>query len=110
MAMGHPAPQEDLDDLPAWVMVVRARTLGDDLPAWIAGLRARVARGHLARLGRIDFGDGLPALRAEHAVHLMLADLDDFEDMDPDEAADPVNIARRAGLRGDFRILQLLFG
>ena len=90
--------------------VLRTSTPTAFLTPWIKELRARVARGHLARLGPIDFGDGLPALRAEHAVHLMLADLDDFEDMDPDEAADPVNIARRAGLRGDFRILQLLIG
>ena len=34
------------------------------LTPWIKELRARVARGHLARLGPIDFGDGLPALRA----------------------------------------------
>ena len=80
------------------------------LTPWIKELRARVARGHLARLGPIDFGDGLPALRAEHAVHLMLADLDDFEDIDPDEAADPVNVARRYRLLGDFRLLRIRIG
>ena len=87
---------------------VRVATPTDALMAWIAELRARLARGDLAALGPIDFGDGLPALPAEHAVQLMLTELDDFEDMAPDEAADPVNIARRASLLADFRLLQFL--
>jgi len=89
---------------------LRTSTPTDDLIAWIAGLRARLARGDLARLGPIDFGDGLPALPAEHTVLLMLADLDDFEDMAPDEAADTVNAARRDKLLADFGTLQSLFG
>ena len=78
--------------------------------AWIADLRARMEHGNLTALGPIDFGDGLPALQAEHAVRLMLADLDDLEAMTPSEANDPVNVARRASLLADFRVLRLLFG
>ena len=89
---------------------LRTSTPTDDLIAWIAGLRARLARGDLARLGPIDFGDGLPALPAEHTVLLMLADLDDFEDMTPDEVNDPVNVARRDVLLTSFSILRTLIG
>jgi hypothetical protein len=78
--------------------------------AWIAELRARVERGDLTALGPIDFGDGLPTLTAEHAVQLMLTDLDELEAITPSEANDPVNVARRASLLADFRTLQLLFG
>ena len=85
-------------------------TPDDSLMAWIAELRARRERGDLAALGPIDFGDGLPALPAEHAVQLMLADLDEFEAMAPNEANHPVNVARRASLLADFRTLQFLFG
>jgi len=69
-----------------------------------------VEHGGLAALGPIDFGDGLPALPAEHAVRLMLNDLDEFETMAPDEVNTPANIARRARLLADFRTLRLLFG
>ncbi len=75
---------------------------------WIAQLRARLDRGDLATLGPIDFDDGLPALSAEHTVHLMLADLDEFEAMAPGEANDPVSVAQRACLLAGFRVLQVL--
>ena len=78
--------------------------------AWIAELRVRLDRGDLAVLGPIDFGDGLPALPTEHTVQLMLADLDDFEDLTPDEANDPVNVARRDVLLTNCRILRTLIG
>src|SRR5262245_45304491 len=78
----------------------------DNLLAWIAKLRARLDRGDLATLtpGNIGFRTGDPP--AELTIRIMLADLDSFADMDPDEAADPVNIARRASLLADFRTLQ----
>ena len=76
---------------------------------WIAELRTPLSRGDLAKLGPIDFDDGIPALSAEYTVQLMLADLDDFEDMDPVEANNPANVARRARLLADFCILRLLF-
>ena len=82
----------------------------DVLMGWIAELRAPLSHGGLAKLGPIDFGDGVPALPAEYTVQLMLVDLDDFADMTPDEAYDPVNIARRASLLVDFRTLQFLLG
>jgi hypothetical protein len=79
------------------------------LMEWIAALRAPLNHGALAKLGPIDFGDGLPALPAEYAVQLMLLDLDDFADMTPDEADDPATATLRARLLADFRVLQLLF-
>ena len=51
---------------------------------------------------------GIRALPDAHAIRIMLADLEGFEDMDPDEVGAPVNVARRASLLADFRALQLL--
>ena len=82
----------------------------DSLVSWIAELRSRAERGDLAALGPVDFGDGLPALPAEYAVQLMLADLDGFEAMTRSEANDPANVAQRASLLADFRTLQFLLG
>jgi hypothetical protein len=69
----------------------------DNLMSWIAELRTRLDRDH-----------GIRALPDAHAIQIMLADLDGFEDMDPDEVGAPVNVARRASLLADFRALQLL--
>jgi hypothetical protein len=80
----------------------------DDLAAWIADLRSRLARGDLATVAAIDIGYGTSAVPAERLVRIMLADLDSFEDLGPDEAVDPVNLARRTGLLADFRVLKLL--
>ena len=82
----------------------------NSLTVWITGLRTSVERGDLAPLGPIDFGDRLGALPAEHAIRLMLVDLDEFEAMAPSEANDPINVARRASLLADFRALQFLIG
>ncbi|HZO26538.1 MAG TPA: hypothetical protein VFH48_11190 [Chloroflexota bacterium] len=73
-------------------------------------MRARFDRGELATLGPVDVGHGTDALPAQDAVRIMLADLDDFEDMTPDEANDPVNVARRDVLLTSFRILRTLIG
>jgi hypothetical protein len=81
-----------------------------DLRAWIAELRERLDRGDLTRRASVDIGHGTADLPLALAVRVMLADLDSFEAMDPDEAEDPVNVARRASLLADFRTLQLLFG
>jgi hypothetical protein len=78
----------------------------DSLGAWIAELRARLDRGDLAMLDPIDIGYGTYNLPAARTIQIMLADLDEFDDMDPDEATDPVNVARRASLLADFRALQ----
>ena len=48
--------------------------------------------------------DALPY--PKHAI--VLADLDEFEAMAPGEANAPVNVARRASLLADFRLLQFL--
>jgi len=49
-------------------------------------------------------------LPAEHTVGIMLADLDDFEGIEPDEADDPVNAARFHSLLNDFNRLRELIG
>src|SRR5262245_48778821 len=80
----------------------------DDLMAWISELRARLDRGELAALDSIDVGYGARILRAEHTIQIMLMDLDSFDEMEPADAADPVNVARYLGLLADFRVLRLL--
>jgi hypothetical protein len=86
----------------------RAATPTDAFMAWIAELRARLNRGDLAQLPPVDIGHGTDILPTEHTVRIMLADQDHFDDMDPNETADPVTAARRARLRVDFYIPQLL--
>jgi hypothetical protein len=77
---------------------------------WIAGLRARLERGDLATLTTVDIGHGNGGMPATHTIRVMLADLDRFEAMDPDEAEDLVNVARRARLLDDFRFLRHFIG
>jgi len=80
----------------------------DDLMSWIAELRARVDCRHTEMLPPIDLGHGTHALRATYALRIMLADLDRFEAMGPDDADDPANVARRTNLLADFRAVRLL--
>jgi hypothetical protein len=80
----------------------------DELAAWIADLRARLDRGDLATLGPVDVGHGTDVLPAQDTIRIMLADLDGFDDMTPEEANDPVNVARRDVLLTSFRILRTL--
>jgi hypothetical protein len=82
----------------------------DKLAAWIVDLRARVDRGELATVGSVDVGHGTDAMPAQDTVRIMLADPDDFEDMTPDEAIHPVNVARRDVPLTSFRILRTLIG
>ena len=49
-------------------------------------------------------------LPAEDTVRIMLADLDDLNEMTPDEANDPINAARRDVLLTSFRILRTFIG
>jgi hypothetical protein len=79
-----------------------------EITGWIADLCARLDRGDLATLGPVDVGHGTDVLPAQDTIRIMLADLDGFEDMTPDEADDPVNVARRDGLLTNFRILRTL--
>ena len=78
----------------------------DELAAWIADLRVRLDRGDLATLGPVDVGHGTDVLPAQDTVRIMLADLDGFDEMPPDEADDPVIVARRDVLLTSFRILR----
>ena len=80
----------------------------DELAAWIVDLRARLDCGELAELGPVDVGHGTDVLPAQDTVRIMLADLDGFDEMTPDEANDPVNVARRDVLVTSFRILRTL--
>jgi hypothetical protein len=82
----------------------------DELAAWIADVRARLDRGDLATLGPVDVGHGTDVLPAQDTVRIMLSDLDGFDEMTPDEANDPVNVARRDVLLTSFRILRTYIG
>ena len=62
----------------------------------------------LQTLAPIDLGHGTHALQAARTIRIMLADLDRFRNMTPDEADDPVNVARRTSLLADFRVLRSL--
>ena len=82
----------------------------DELVAWIADLRARLDRGDLATVGPVDVGHGTDIMPAQDTVRIMLADLDGFDEMTPDEANDPVNVAHCEVLLTSFRILRTLIG
>ena len=84
--------------------------IANDLDSWIAELRARLDRGDLATVAPVDIGQGTHVMPAEHLIRVMLADLDSYADMTAAEANDPVNVARRVGLIGDFRLLRILIG
>ncbi len=65
----------------------------DDLADWIAELRSRVARGELDGQGTLDVGDGV--LPVGLAARIMLADLDHYEDLTPEQRRDPLIMSRR---------------
>ncbi len=80
----------------------------DDLATWIDELRGRVARGALD--GQADVvvaGDMMPAGRA---ARIMLADLDHYENLSPEQRQDPLIEARRRLLLHDFRRLREQIG
>jgi len=97
-------------------MIVTLITLiGEDLTneeftGWIADLRARLDRGDLATLGPVDVGHGTDLLPAQDTIRIMLADLDGFDEMTPDEANDSLNVVCRDVLLTSFRILRTLIG
>jgi hypothetical protein len=82
----------------------------DELDAWIADLRARLDRGDLATLDPVDVGHGTHILPAQDTIRIMLADLDGLDELTPDEANNPVNVAHRDVLIINFRILRTLIG
>ena len=81
-----------------------------DLDEWISDQRARLDRGDLATVAPVDIGHGTHIMPAAHLVRIMLADLDSYADMTAAEADAPINVARRDGLIGDFRLLRILIG
>ena len=81
-----------------------------EIAAWIPDLRARLDRGDLATLGPVDVGHGTDVLPAQDTIRIMLADLDGFDEMTPDETNDPFNVARRDVLLTNCRILWTLIG
>ena len=80
----------------------------DNLTSWISELRARLDHGDLQTLLPTDLGHGIHASRSMHAIRIMLADLDRFQDMTPGEVVDPVIVSRRTCLLADFRVLRFL--
>ncbi len=80
----------------------------DDLAAWIADLRGRVARGELDGRGSFDVGGA--ALPVGLAARIMLADLDHFDDLTPEQRRDPLVMSRRLHLLGDLWELRAQIG
>ena len=81
----------------------------NELHAWIADLRGRVARGELAGLGPIPI-DGAAVLGTATVVCIMLADLDHYDDLSPEQRQDLLVEARHRLLLGDFRRLREQIG
>ena len=71
----------------------------DELAAWIANVRIRLDRGDLATIGPIDVGHGTDILPGQDTIRIMLAELDEFDEMTPDEVDDAINVARQDVLR-----------
>jgi hypothetical protein len=81
----------------------------DNLDAWIAELRDRLARGELDGGAPIEIG-GLRLPSAQLAARIMVADLDHYDDLSPEERGDWLVEARRGMLLRDFRRLRALIG
>jgi len=71
----------------------------DDLKAWITKLRARLEHGEFIDTPPIDLGYGTGPLPAEGTIRILLADLDDSD-----------NVPLRLRLLDDFRHLRDLIG
>ena len=81
----------------------------NELDAWISDLRGRVARGELVGLGPTPIEEAA-VLDTETLVRVMLADLDHYDDLSPEQRRDPLIQARRGLLLADFRRLHQLIG
>ena len=88
---------------------VRRGVARSELDAWISDLRGRVARGELDGLGSIPV-DGSALLGTVTVVRIMLADLDHYDDLTPEQRQDPLVEARRRLLLADFRRLREQIG
>jgi hypothetical protein len=58
----------------------------------------------------IDLGYGTGGLPAERMMRLLLADLDSFDDVVPDQHADAVNVAHQRAVLDELRRLRELLG
>ena len=76
-----------------------------ELDAWISDLRGRVARGELDGLGTIPL-DGAAVLGTATVVRIMLADLDHYDDLPPEQRHDLLVEARRRMLLRDIARLR----
>ncbi|MDP8925309.1 MAG: hypothetical protein M3O34_20890 [Chloroflexota bacterium] len=76
----------------------------DDLANWLAELRACLARGELDDQGSLAVGGGM--LPVGLAARIMLADLDHYEDLTPEQRRDMLVEARYRLLLRDFRQLR----
>ncbi len=81
----------------------------NELDAWISDLRGRVARGELDGVGAIPL-DGAAVLSTATVVRIMLADLDHYDDLSPEQRQDLLVRARRRLLLADFRRLREQIG
>ena len=77
----------------------------DGLDTWTAALRDRLARGELDGRTPVTIG-GLRLPSAELAARIMLADLDHYDDLTPEQRRDMLVEARRLLLLRDFRQLR----
>ena len=93
-----------------FVDFVVAGLMNCEIAAWIPDLRARLDRGDLATLGPVDVGHGTNVLPAQDTIRIMLADLDGFDEMTPDETNASLNVGCRDVLLTSFRILRTLIG
>ena len=81
----------------------------NELDTWIADLRGRVARGELDGVGAVPL-DGAAVLGTATVVRVMLADLDHYDDLSPEQRRDLLVQARHRLLLRDFRRLRELIG
>ncbi len=81
----------------------------DDLDAWISELRGRVARGELDGVGAVQL-DGVDILGSAMIVRVMLADLDHYDDLPPEQRRDLLVETRRRMLLRDFARLREQIG
>jgi hypothetical protein len=58
----------------------------------------------------IDLGHGTGGLPAERMMRILLADLDSFNDLPPDQRADAVNVAHQCAMLDELRRVRELLG
>ena len=71
-----------------------------------AECRVRAVDGHPS----IDLGYGTGGRPAEQMMRILLADLDSFDDLTPDQRADPVNVPHQRAVLDELRRLRELLG